>query len=158
MSKPSVSSTLPVPSAILQSATRALLPVILLMAIVVMFQGHNKPGGGFIAGLMIGACVTLHAFAFGATPTRRRMRIDPRTLIGLGLAAAFLSLLIPLALARPLMTGAWTKLPLPGMEPFKLGSPMLFDFGVFLTVAGVASEMVLTLLREPHNRARSRDQ
>lgn len=135
-------------SVILRTAARAIIPVVLILAIIVLFQGHNKPGGGFIAGLMVGACVALHSFAFGPVPTRRLLRIDPRTLIGVGLTMALVSLLIPLALNKPLMTSVWTKIPLPGMDPFKVGTPVLFDMGVFHCVAGVVSEMILSLQRK----------
>ena len=36
-------------SIILRTATR-FAPLLLLFAIVVLLQGHNKPGGGFIGG------------------------------------------------------------------------------------------------------------
>lgn len=137
-------------SLILRAATRGLIPVLLLLSIIVLFQGHNKPGGGFIAGLMVGSCIVLYSFAFGPVATRRLLRIDPRTLIGFGLFLAFFSLFVPLWFHKPLMTSVWGKIPLPGMEPFKLGTPVLFDLGVFHLVAGVAAEMILSLQRRAY--------
>lgn len=144
-------------SLILRTATRAFLPVILLLSIVVLFQGHNKPGGGFIAGLMVGACVALHGIAFGVVATRRILRADPRSLIGLGLCMALVSLFIPLLFDKPLMTSVWASIPLPGMDPLKVGTPMLFDVGVFVLVVGVAAEMFLSLLRRAYATAESQE-
>lgn len=140
----------PVGSIILRTAARAIIPVVLLLAIIVLFQGHNKPGGGFIAGLMVGSCIALHSFAFGPVATRRLLRIDPRTLVGVGLFMAFLSLFVSIALGKPLMTSAWFKIPLPWMDPLKLGTPALFDVGVFHCVAGVTAEMILALQRRAY--------
>ena len=140
----------PTGSIILRTAARAIIPVVILLAIIVLFQGHNKPGGGFVAGLMVGSCVALHSFAFGPVASRRLLRIDPRTLIGAGLCMAFFSILIPLFLNKPLMTSVWFSLPLPWMDPLKLGTPALFDLGVFHCVAGVASEMILSLQRRAY--------
>lgn len=140
----------PLGSVILRTATRALLPVVLLLSIVVLFQGHNKPGGGFIAGLMVGSCVAFHGIAFGVVATRRILRADPRSLIGVGLCMSLVSVIIPLLFHKPLMTSVWASIPLPGMDSLKVGTPMLFDVGVFVLVTGVASEMILSLLRRAY--------
>jgi multicomponent Na+:H+ antiporter subunit B len=42
------------------------------------------------------------------------------------------------------MTGLWTEIPLPG-GPLKLGTPLLFDVGVFTLVVGFSSAVLLTL-------------
>ncbi len=144
-------------SVILKTAARAIIPVVLILAIIVLFQGHNKPGGGFIAGLMVGSCIALYSFAFGPVATRRLLRIDPRTLIGLGLTMALVSVFIPLALDKPLMTSVWTKIPLPAMDPFKIGTPVLFDVGVFHCVAGVVAEMILSLQRKGYTDVETDD-
>jgi multicomponent Na+:H+ antiporter subunit B len=134
---------------ILRAATRFLLPVIALFAIVITFQGHNKPGGGFIGGLIAASGLALHALAFGPHATRRLILIDPRTILAIGLLTAVASALFALLLSDPLMSPQWTSLPLPGMDPLKLGTPMLFDVGVFLTVLSIGFIMVLALLRTP---------
>ena len=77
-------------STILRTATRFLLPLLLLFALVIFLQGHNKPGGGFIGGLTASCAFALWAVAEGVAAARERLRVDPRTLIafGLGLALA----------------------------------------------------------------------
>jgi multicomponent Na+:H+ antiporter subunit B len=133
-------------SIILRTATRFILPLMLLFSIVILLQGHNKPGGGFIGGLLAAAAYSLHALAFDPATTRRMIGIDLRSLIGLGLVVALVSGLIPLAMGRPFMTGVWTTINLGGGEPLKVGTPLLFDLGVYSVVLGIALLMVLTLL------------
>ena len=65
-----------------------------------------------------------------------------------------LTLLVAIAAAgfgtweHPLLTGQWTALTLPADTELKLGTPLLFDFGVFLVVLGVASALATALLEE----------
>lgn len=134
---------------LLRAATRLLLPVIALFALVITFQGHNKPGGGFIGGLIAASGLALHALAFGPHATRRLILIDPRSILAVGLLTALVSALVALLHNDPLMSPQWTTLPLPGMDPLKIGTPMLFDVGVFLTVLSIGFIMVLALLRTP---------
>jgi multicomponent Na+:H+ antiporter subunit B len=135
-------------SVILQTATRYLMPLLLLFSIVVLLQGHNKPGGGFIGGLIGATAFSLHAIAFSAEETRRALRVDMRTLIGVGLLVALSSGMLSLFVGLPFMTGMWTEIAFPGVGPTKIGTPILFDIGVYMVVLGVAIFMVLLLVEE----------
>ena len=74
--------------------------------------------------------------------------MDPRTTIGVGLLLALISGLLPLMGGLPLMTGLWASVPLGGGEELALGSPILFDVGVYLVVIGVTLLMVLSLVED----------
>ncbi|HAI65409.1 MAG TPA: hypothetical protein DCM13_11050, partial [Acidimicrobiaceae bacterium] len=50
-------------SPVVRSAIRAASPLALLVAVFLFFAGHNQPGGGFAAGLVIGAVVALRTVA-----------------------------------------------------------------------------------------------
>lgn len=132
-------------SAILRTAVRFLLPLLLLFSVVVLLQGHNKPGGGFVGGLVAAAAFALHALAFDPRETRRAIPIDLRSLIGIGLLIALLSALLPILAGRPFFTGLWTEFDFAGTV-VHLGTPLLFDLGVYTLVLGVALLMVLTML------------
>jgi multicomponent Na+:H+ antiporter subunit B len=125
---------------ILMTAARYLLPLLLIFSIFVFARGHNEPGGGFVGGLVAAAAVALYSMAFTPGQARRLLFVDPRLLIGLGLLIALLSGFISLAAGLPFMTGIWgyTRLPVVG----ELGTPVLFDLGVYLAVIGA----VLTIL------------
>jgi len=133
-------------SVILRTATRFMMPLLLLFSIVILLQGHNKPGGGFIAGLIAAATFSLHALAFDPDSTRRVLVVDLRSLIGAGLLVALVSAFVPLAQGLPLMTGVWTTVPMMGGDPIKIGTPLLFDLGIYLVVVGISLMMVLSVL------------
>ena len=46
----------------------------------------------------------------------------------------------------PLLTGLWLPIPIPGIG--KVGTPLLFDVGVFLVVVGGVLTMVFTLAED----------
>ena len=135
-------------SLILSTAARYLLPLLLVFSVFILLRGHNEPGGGFIGGLIAAAAFALNAIAFDSRATRRTLRVAPRTLIAIGLLIATASGSLPVFLGQPFMTGEWYKLDLPGVGEFDVGTPLIFDCGVYLLVLGVAVTMILTLAEE----------
>ncbi|WP_420642686.1 Na+/H+ antiporter subunit B [Candidatus Leptofilum sp.] len=134
-------------SLILTTATRYLLPLILLFSVFILFRGHHDPGGGFIAGLVASAAFALYGFANGMPEARRILLFDPLKLIGVGLLMAVSSGLIsPILLGRPFMTSVWGEQEYAALG--KLGTPLLFDIGVYVTVIGVTLLIILTLAEE----------
>lgn len=133
-------------SLILSIATRYLLPLLLLFSVFILIRGHNEPGGGFIGGLIAAAALILYGLAYTPAHARRVLRISPRVLLGVGLTVALGSGLISLAVGRPFMTGLWLEQSVPILG--KLGTPVLFDIGVYLTVIGVALLILLTMAEE----------
>lgn len=128
-------------SLILSTATRYLLPLLLLFSVFLLLRGHNDPGGGFVGGLVAAAALALYGLTFGAEEARRLIKIDPRRFISVGLLLAVSSgLVAPLFQGRPFMSGVWGAVELPALG--KPGTPLLFDAGVYLVVVGV----VLTIL------------
>ena len=130
-------------SLILRTATRLLMPLLLLFSFFELLRGHNEPGGGFVGGLLAAGSLCLYLLAHGPEATRRVLHIDPRALIGGGLLAALGAGLAPLFQGRPFLTGLWVKQPVPGIG--KISTVLLFDLGVYLVVAGTTLLMVLTL-------------
>jgi multicomponent Na+:H+ antiporter subunit B len=135
-------------SIILQTATRFLMPLILVFSVVVMLQGHNKPGGGFVGGLLAAAAFALHALAFNPAETRESIRFDLRSIIATGLLCALSAGALALVQGMPLFTGLWMDLDVPGVGVVHLGTPMLFDLGVYLVVLGITLLMVLSLVED----------
>jgi len=133
-----------VTSSILQTATRLLMPLLLLFALFLLFRGHNAPGGGFVAGLVVAAAFVLHAMAYGIQASRRALLVPPAFLLPLGLSVALISGVPSVLLGLPFMTGLWTTVG-PGPAGIALGTPLVFDIGVFLAVVGVALTIVFTL-------------
>ena len=135
-------------SLILQTATRFMLPVLLLFSVFLLLRGHNSPGGGFAGGLVAATAYVLYAMAFGPAAARQLLRADTRRLIGVGLLVALAGGAAGLLAGRPWFTGLWVTVPLFDPAGIHLGTPMLFDVGVYLAVAGVALTIILTLAEE----------
>jgi len=129
-------------SLILSTATRYLLPLLLLFSIFLLVRGHNEPGGGFVGGLVAAAAFSLVAISFGLHSARRMLGVRPNSLLGVGLLVAAGAGLLPMLIGRPYMTGMWIPIELPAIG--KIGTPFLFDTGVYLVVIG----MVLTVVFE----------
>lgn len=134
------------PSIILSTATRLLITLLLLLPAFLLLRGHNLPGGGFVAALVAATAVALYAIAFDVRSARRALRIDPRIIVAVGLLVAAASGVLPLLRGQPFLTGLWGSLSLPGFDPLALGTPLLFDVGVFITVFGVAMTMIFALM------------
>lgn len=133
-------------SLILSTATRYLLPLLLLFSIFLLLRGHNEPGGGFVGGLVAAAAFALYAIAYDVPQARRALGIDPRTLMAVGLLAAAGSGGLSLVAGKPFMTGLWSAQEVPLLG--KVGTPLLFDSGVYLVVIGVVLMIIFTLAEE----------
>jgi len=131
-------------SSILQTATRLLMPLLLLFAVFLLLRGHNQPGGGFVGGLVVAASFVLYSIAFGVDAARRALLVRSSTLLGIGLLVALVSGLPGVVLGQPFMTSVWTTIAL-GSTELGLGTPLVFDIGVFLSVIGVVLTIVFTL-------------
>jgi multicomponent Na+:H+ antiporter subunit B len=133
-------------SLILSTATRYLLPLLLLFSIFLLLRGHNEPGGGFAGGLVAAAAFALYAIAHNVAQAKKALYVNPRTLIAAGLLVALSSGLISLLAGYPFMTGIWSSRILPVLG--KVGTPLLFDIGVYLVVIGIALLIIFSLAEE----------
>jgi multicomponent Na+:H+ antiporter subunit B len=133
-----------VTSSILQTAVRVLMPLLLLFAVFLLIRGHSQPGGGFVGGLVVAASFILYSIAFGVDAARRALLVGPSTLLGVGLLVAFVSGLPGLVIGQPFMTAIWTTV-MTGSTALHVGTPLVFDIGVFLAVTGVVLTIVFTL-------------
>jgi multicomponent Na+:H+ antiporter subunit B len=133
-------------SLILQIATRLLVPILLLFSVFMLLRGHNLPGGGFVGGLVAGSAFVLYALAVGVDGARRVLRLEPRTLLGTGLALSLGAGILALSTGNSFLQSLWVKVPLPGLsEPLKLGSTLIFDIGVMFVVVGTVLLMVFSV-------------
>lgn len=77
---------------------------------------------------------------------RQLLRVHPRTLITAGLLTGLGSGITGLFAGRPFMTGLWLDVKLPVFG--KMGTPVLFDAGVYLVVVGVMTLIIFSLMEE----------
>jgi multicomponent Na+:H+ antiporter subunit B len=128
---------------IFETAIKLLLPLFIAFSLFLLFRGHNSPGGGFIGGLLAAIGLFLRAMVFGTKNTIATYKIRPIGIIAIGLSVALVSILIPLFSGLPLMTGLWFDLTLPLIG--KLGTPLMFDIGVYIVVIGVVLNITFIL-------------
>jgi multicomponent Na+:H+ antiporter subunit B len=134
-------------STILRTATRYMFPPLLVFSVYVLLRGHHYPGGGFVGGLFAGSAFTLYALAYSVAEARKLLRADPRDITAVGLAVALCSGLPALIAGRPFLSGEWWNLHMAGIE-LHVGTPTVFDIGVYLVVLGVVLTLVFVLGEE----------
>ncbi len=139
--KPSIQGSI-----ILPVAARYLMPLLLLFSFFLLIRGHNEIGGGFAGGLVASSALMLYAIAHSPADLRRLLPVQPKVMVAAGLLLALCSGFISVLNGRPYMTGEWLKAPLPILG--KMGTPVLFDFGVYLVVIGIVTWILLTLAEE----------
>ena len=122
---------------ILVVATRVLFPLAITVAIFIFLRGHNEPGGGFIAGLIVAIALIMQYLASGYSWASKRNRMDSQAIIGAGIAIAGLAGTASLLLGWPFLTSTYTYLDLPLIGEIEVASAVAFDLGVFFTVVGV---------------------
>ena len=127
--------------------TRVLMPIAILVGVYIFLRGHNQPGGGFVAGLVIAIALLMQYMASGFAWTQERKRIEYHTMIGLGVVIAGLTGVGSWLAGAPFLTSSYTYIHLPPIEEFELATAMLFDLGVFLTVLGAVMLMLYSLSR-----------
>jgi multicomponent Na+:H+ antiporter subunit B len=137
-------------SLLLRAAAKIIVPLQILLAIILLLRGHNEPGGGFIGGLVCGAAFILYGVAFGMARGQSLLPLHSRRLIGWGLLCSVLSGIPALLEGLPYMTGLWANFAIPTfiVGKLKFGTPLLFDFGVFLVVWGIATLMAFSMSDE----------
>lgn len=135
-------------SPILQTAVRVFLPLLLMFSVIVLLRGHNEPGGGFIGGLIAAAGLALHAMAFSPKATRRLIHVDLHRMAAVGLLVAAGSGLPALVRGEPFMEAAWATVGVPWLGDLKVGTPLLFDLGVYIVVVAIVMTMVLSMAEE----------
>jgi len=133
-------------SLILAATSRILLPLLLLFSLFLLIRGHYEPGGGFIGGLVAAAGFALYSIASGVGNAREALRIHPKTLIGVGLLFAVTAGMFAVVVGEPFMTALWIEQSVPILG--KVGTPLLFDVGVYLVVVGVALSIIFNLAEE----------
>jgi multicomponent Na+:H+ antiporter subunit B len=125
---------------ILKTTSRFLFTLLLLLSVFLLLRGHNEPGGGFIGALVAVGAYALFALAHGLAAARKLLPLPPLRLVGWGLLVALLSGLLALLQAEPFMTGQWFK-----VLGVKIGTPVIFDIGVYLTVFGALLSAIFGL-------------
>ncbi len=122
---------------VVDASARLLYPSILVVAVYLLFAGHNQPGGGFVGGLTAAAAVSLRYVAGGLAAVRKSVPVAPWTVLGVGLATSVTTAIVPLVLGGSVLEHALWEVDVPVLGTIKTTSALPFDIGVFLVVLGV---------------------
>ncbi|MBL8361171.1 MAG: monovalent cation/H+ antiporter subunit A [Rubrivivax sp.] len=131
----------------LQLVARLVLPFAIVISLHLFLRGHNLPGGGFIAGLVLALALVLQQVAHGHAWVSARAAIDFRTWMALGLAVAAATGLASWLYGAPFLTSTYDYPWLPGVGGVPLASASMFDLGVYLVVVGATMVMLVSLAR-----------
>ena len=121
------------------------MPLLLLFAVFLLLRGHNQPGGGFVGGLVVAASFVLYSIAFGVDAARRALLVRPSTLLGVGLLVALDERPSRRRHRAAVHDRAMDRAVGSGPTAVAVGTPLVFDVGVFLAVIGVVLTIVFTL-------------
>lgn len=124
-------------STVTDVAVRLILPSAVVFALHLLLVGHDRPGGGFIGGLVAGAAVALVFVAGGLDDVRRLLPFAPWTLLGGGLVVAGAVGVVPVALGESVLQFWKLEPELPLLGSFKISSALVFDIGVAGVVVGL---------------------
>jgi multicomponent K+:H+ antiporter subunit A len=135
------------PPLMLQLASRWVLPFAVLISFYLFLRGHNLPGGGFIAGLVLALAVLLMHVAHGHAWVDARLPRDATPWAGWGLLVATATGAAAWFFGSPFLTSTYDYPWLPGVGGVPLASASMFDLGVYLVVTGATLVMLLSISR-----------
>ena len=134
-------------SFILRKTATLIAVIVQVFCVYLFFRGHNQPGGGFIAGVGSAIGILLLILANGKQIITKLFPFDPLKLCAWGLAIAFISGMLGPVSGKAFLTHFHYKdSDFPFFGSVYLGTPLLFDLGVFLTVLGVIMKVMLVLM------------
>ncbi|MFP2903943.1 monovalent cation/H+ antiporter subunit A [Pyxidicoccus sp. 3LFB2] len=127
---------------------RLVLPVSGVVAAFFFLRGHNAPGGGFVAGLVMSVGFLLQYLVSGTEWVEERLRLAPRTQIALGLLLVLGTAAGSFVVGYPLLTSHTFHLEVPVVGEVHLGSATFFDLGVFSLVLGSTLLILVALAHQ----------
>lgn len=129
-------ATRPLVDPVVVPGVQAATQMATVAAAYLLFAGHNQPGGGFAAGLMVGAILVLRSL-IGRPPP-----IDGIAIAGLGCLIATVTAIVPIALGSDPLDQTVVSTNLPVLGTIKSGSALILDVGVVLVVAGLVVAVI----------------
>ena len=133
---------------IARTITRLVVPIIAVTAIALLLQGHNLPGGGFIAAVLATTAFVLVYVVYSLEYLRTVLGIGAESefahapiaryqvVLAVGLALAVGSGLVPILFGEPFLAQTFTYVHLPLYGEVELASALVFDAGIYFVVVG----------------------
>ena len=132
-------------SLIFEVVTRLVFHPIIVFGAYLLFAGHNNPGGGFAAGLVVGIALVIRYLAGGRYELAEALPVQPGLLLGSGLVLAVGTGVTALVTTGSMLESAIWRFSLPIFGDVKMVSSLFFDVGVFLVVVGLVLDILRSL-------------
>jgi multicomponent Na+:H+ antiporter subunit B len=123
---------------------RPVVFVLVFLGFHLFLRGHNAPGGGFIAGLVVAVAALLSRIVLD----RPFLNLQPQRLLPWGLLLALLPGVIPMLFGGAFLKSAYGYLTWPLIGEFEWSTAVVFDAGVFLVVVGTTLTIIELLAED----------
>ncbi len=131
---------------ILEKISHLFLRVIAIISIILLLRGHNHPGGGFIGGILLATGFIYYGIVFGSKRIQAIIYFNTRIWMGIGLCLVLIAAIIPVFGGHAPLTGLWYISEWPIIGSLHLGTPLIFDTGVFIGVTGLILSIIITIM------------
>jgi multicomponent Na+:H+ antiporter subunit B len=149
---------------IARTVTRTVVPIIVLVSVALLLQGHNLPGGGFIAGVLTSTAFALLYIIYGSDSVADTLVRHPNSFpiafvrgpasvytrtFAVGLAIAVAGGFGSILLGLPFLTQGVVFIEhVPLYEELEIASALWFDMGVYFVVVGSLLTILAVVGRE----------
>ncbi len=131
---------------------RLLMPIAIVIAAYFFLRGHNEPGGGFVAGLVVAVAFLTQYIVAGTHWVEAHLQLRVIRWIATGLLLALATGLGSRWFGYPFLTTHTAHFTLPVVGEIHVASALFFDAGVFSVVVG---STLLILIALAHQSVRS---
>jgi multicomponent K+:H+ antiporter subunit A len=141
----------PITSPFIHALAYVSLPLSMIIAVIHILYGHDQPGDGFTAGVIVGLAIAFWYVVFGYAEVKQRLRwLKPMVFICSGILLAIFSGILSASFKGNFLSnvdfGTLQNIPLPiGLT---LSTSLLFEVAIFLSVLGSIS-YILSALGHP---------
>ncbi|WP_435168673.1 monovalent cation/H+ antiporter subunit A [Falsirhodobacter sp. 1013] len=134
-----------------------MFPVIIMLAAMLFFRGHDLPGGGFAAGVALAIAFLLQYLAADVTWVEDRLRILPVRWIAIGLLISTGVGMGSWIFGYPFLTAHSQYIHIPLIGEVPAATALLFDVGVFALVVGAVVLMQVAIAHQSLRWYRARE-
>lgn len=130
---------------ILQTVTKVVVFIILTFGVELFLAGHNNPGGGFIGGLVLSSALVLLYLVFDIETVHKGIPVDFKIVAAVGVLFVVGTGLGAVIFGGSFLTQTFGIFNLPVFGATELGTVVLFEIGVALTVVGTVVTIILSI-------------
>lgn len=132
-------------SIVLEVIVRLIFHALIIVSIYLLLAGHNSPGGGFAGGLVAGLALVARYLAGGRHELGATVTLDAGRILGIGLALATLTALVPLFFGQQALASTWFDIDLGIFGEISFVTSTVFDIGVYFVVLGLILDVLRSL-------------